>query len=165
MMKKILLVVLVIGGIGYFISCDKSSPSGGYFSCKDAPVSYDTAALENYARSNNIQVVQDTSGLLYQIVSPGTGGSYPNLGSTIFVTYTASTLDGTIFDSTSNPAKTGFILSNLIKAWQIGIPKIQAGGHIKLLCPSSLAYGCQGAGTFIPPNTPVFFDVNLVSFQ
>jgi FKBP-type peptidyl-prolyl cis-trans isomerase len=121
--------------------------------------------MRQYAKSNNLSVTQDSSGLLYQIVNPGNGGSFPTLSSTIYVTYTGSTLDGIIFDSTSNSAKTGFMLTNLIKAWQIGIPKIQAGGHIKLLCPSSLAYGCQGAGTFIPPNTPVFFDVNLVSFQ
>jgi FKBP-type peptidyl-prolyl cis-trans isomerase FkpA len=46
----------------------------------------------------------------------------------------------------------------------LGLTRIQAGGRIKMLVPSQYAYGCQGSGP-IPPNTPMFFDITLVSIQ
>jgi FKBP-type peptidyl-prolyl cis-trans isomerase FkpA len=163
-MKKIPLILSFFGFLFYILSCTKAT-TGGYYTCSNAPISQDTTALQAFAKLNGLTVVQDTSGLYYQIISPGNGGSFPMLSSTIYVTYTGTLLNGTIFDSTTNASSTGFVLSNLMKAWQIGLPKIQAGGHIKLLCPSALAYGCLGAGTYVPPNTPVYYDVSLVSFK
>jgi FKBP-type peptidyl-prolyl cis-trans isomerase FkpA len=74
-------------------------------------------------------------------------------------------MDGSIFDSTSNFSAKGFQLNQLIKGWQIGLPKIQTGGQIKLLVSSALAYGCSCAGTKIPSNSSVYFEIKLVSFQ
>jgi FKBP-type peptidyl-prolyl cis-trans isomerase len=44
------------------------------------------------------------------------------------------------------------------------------GGHILLTIPSSLAYGCVGSTSTdstktIEPNTPLFFDIELVDFH
>jgi FKBP-type peptidyl-prolyl cis-trans isomerase len=49
----------------------------------------------------------------------------------------------------------------VIDGWKIGLPLIKKGGRIKLIIPSALAYSCTGAGTSIPPNTPLYFDVTL----
>jgi FKBP-type peptidyl-prolyl cis-trans isomerase FkpA len=73
-------------------------------------------------------------------------------------------MDSTIFDSTTNPAKTGFTLGGLITGWQMALPKIRTGGRIKMLIPSKYGYGCSGSGP-VQPNTPIFFDVTLVSIQ
>jgi len=108
--------------------------------------------------------VKDNTGLYYQIISQGYGSTAPGIGSTISVTYTGTRLDGVVFDSTGATARS-FALSNLIPAWQIGMPKIKAGGHIKLLVPSALGYGCLGIQNFIPSNTPIYFDITLVSVQ
>ncbi|HWK02967.1 MAG TPA: FKBP-type peptidyl-prolyl cis-trans isomerase [Puia sp.] len=144
------------------ISCGKASDQGSV-SCTSVDPTADSSALLSFARTNGITAVKDTTGLYYQVITQGTG-AVPNGNSVIYVTYTGTLLNGTIFDSTTNSAKTGFKLSNLIAGWQIGMPKIQAGGHIKLLIPSAYGYGCLGSGS-IPANTPIYFDVTLVSVQ
>ena len=161
-MKKILLAVTLVGAFIYFISCGKTTP--GYVSCTNAPVDNDSSALLTFARANMITPVRDTSGLYYQIITQGTGTT-PDSNSRVYVTYTGTFMDGAIFDSTTNSATTGFIVSGLLAGWKIGLSKIQTGGRIKLLLPSALAYGCVGAGNTIPPNSPVFFDITLVSLQ
>ncbi|MCA6452324.1 MAG: FKBP-type peptidyl-prolyl cis-trans isomerase [Chitinophagaceae bacterium] len=73
--------------------------------------------------------------------------------------YTGKLLNGTTFDATANPISLS--LSSVIDGWKIGLPLIKKGGRIKLVIPSALAYSCTGAGTSIPPNSPLFFDVTL----
>jgi FKBP-type peptidyl-prolyl cis-trans isomerase FkpA len=161
-MKKILFAVVVFASLAYFSGCTKSTP--GYISCTGVSVDDDSSALLMFARHNNINAVRDTTGLYYQIIDTGTG-TYPTIYNRIYVTYTAETLDGVIFDSTTQASNTGFLLNSLIPAWEIGLPKIKTGGHIKLLVPSALGYGCAGGGNTVAANTPIYFDVNLASIQ
>lgn len=163
MQKNVLaFFILVSVGLILFIACGKSSNPGS-ISCKGVEPAVDSPALLAFAKAHGIGSLKDTLGLYYQVVNQGTG-AVPGGNSTIFVTYTGTLMDSTIFDSTTNPAKTGFVLNSLIAGWQLGLPKIQAGGHIKLLIPSQYGYGCLGGGS-IPPNTPIFFDITLVSVQ
>jgi FKBP-type peptidyl-prolyl cis-trans isomerase FkpA len=157
------LSVLVILGFAAITSCQKG-PSTGYTTCTDLSAGADSAVLLNYAAGNGITPVKDTSGLYYQIISQGSGTA-PNINSTIFVTYTGKLMSGAIFDSTTNSAKTGFIVNQLIAGWQIGLPKIQTGGRIKLLIPSHLGYGCLGSLPIVASNSPLYFDITLVAVQ
>jgi len=159
-MKKLLFATFMAFGLIYLGGCVKSTP--GVSSCTGVDVNQDSEALIIFAHRNGITPTRDTTGLYYQIIDTGTGVN-PNSFSRIYVTYTATTLDGQIFDSTTQSANTGYLLNGLIPAWQIGLPKIKTGGHIKLLVPSALGYGCSGGGTSVPPNTPLYFDVTLVS--
>jgi FKBP-type peptidyl-prolyl cis-trans isomerase FkpA len=163
-MKRIFFALLGIGVAGtlFFVACStKSSP--GIISCTGTEPSVDSSSLLNFAKTNGIAPLTDTIGLYYQIVSQGTGAA-PTLTSTISVTYKATLLDGTVFDSTGTTPRS-FVLNALIPAWQMALPHVEAGGHIKLLVPSKYGYGCSGAGTSVPPNTPIYFDITLVGVQ
>jgi FKBP-type peptidyl-prolyl cis-trans isomerase FkpA len=166
-MKTILLwsvaLVAVLGMMTMGMGCGKATNTGTT-TCTDVAVANDSVILLNFASANGLHPVKDTSGLYYQIVTQGTGPT-PNDNSTIFVTYRGILMNGTIFDSTSNPAKTGFLLGTLISGWRIGLPKIQAGGEIKLLIPSHYGYGCIGNSPYVPSDAPLYFDVNLVTVQ
>lgn len=117
-----------------------------------------------YAASNGLTDVQShSSGLYYQIVNPGSGAS-ATADSYIKITYVGKFLDGEIFDQQSSANTTAWPLAGLIEGWRIGIPLIKEGGHIRLLVPSALAYGCEGRGV-ISGNTPLFFDVQLVDVE
>jgi len=164
-MKSNVLIASVLGILGFSLiaGCGKT-PSNGYTTCTDLPTSSDSAILLNFASSRSITTTKDTSGLYYQIISQGSGAT-PTVNSTVFVTYVGELMNGNIFDSTTNSAKTGFLVNQLIPGWQIGLPKIQAGGHIKLLIPSQLGYGCMGSSPIVPSNAPLYFDITLVSVQ
>jgi FKBP-type peptidyl-prolyl cis-trans isomerase FkpA len=164
LMKRVFYLVLGIAcfGILLFFACGKASP--GYYNCTDQDPSTDSSALLAFAKSNGITPLSDTIGLYYQIVTQGSGAS-PTLTSNISVLYKASLLDGTVFDSTSGTTTRSFVLNTLVPAWQIALPRLQTGGRIKLLVPSKYGYGCVGANTSVPPNTPIYFDITLVSFQ
>ncbi len=128
--------------------------------CQDKTIQSEAGPIAAYASANGmVSGTTHSSGIFYQITSQGSGAT-PGLNSTVSVRYVGKLLDGTTFDSqTGSPVN--FPLSGMIKGWQIGLQLIQKGGSIKLIIPSSLAYGCTGYGT-IPGNAILFFDIQLV---
>lgn len=152
-MKKTLVsflaVLMMILG-----SCGKNDISG----CQPASIASEKAQMVAYCTNNGINYTEHSSGLLYEIINPGSTVSATS-NSNVSVVYTGKLLNGTTFDATANPITLS--LSSVIDGWKIGIPLIQKGGRIKLVIPSALAYSCTGAGTAIPPNSPLFFDVTL----
>ncbi len=139
------------------ISCLKGGDG-----CSNKTPASEAGTIQAYCTAQGITATQHSSGLFYQIINPGSGPT-PNANSVVSVRYTGKFLDGTVFDSrTGTPLALG--LSNLIQGWQIGLPLLQKGGSIKMVVPSALAYGCQGAGT-IPANTIVYFEIDLVDVQ
>ncbi len=151
-MKKLLLVFTVLSCLT-MISCEKEK------GCVQKPASEEKAAMIDYCLANGITYTEHSSGILYQVIQPGSSIT-PTLNSRVFIFYTGKLLNGTTFDSQSDPSRTGWQLRSLIEGWQIGLPLIQKGGRIKLVIPSSLAYGCTGSGS-IGPNSPLFFDITL----
>ena len=113
----------------------------------------------SFATKNSITYVNDPSGLMYQIINPGTG-TKPRSTSTVSAAYTGTFMDGRVFDSSTTPIS--FPLTGVIKAWQIAVPLIAPGGEIKIISPSTLAYGASGYSS-IPGNTPLYFDIKLSS--
>ncbi|MFT4022430.1 MAG: FKBP-type peptidyl-prolyl cis-trans isomerase [Flavihumibacter sp.] len=162
-MRKNVRVWLLMAGFSMLAACSKSDNNNG--NCTNVPVEKEAPAIESYIKEKNLQnVLKDASGLYYQVLQPGTG-AYPTLSSKIFIRYSGQLLNGEVFDKNENESATGWILSTLIPGWQIGIPRINRGGSIRLLVPSSLGYGCRGFGTVIPANSVLVFDVELVDFQ
>ena len=156
-MRKLLASVLILSGL-LLHSCGKSDTSG----CQPATIASEKASMVAFCTANSINYTEHSSGLLYEIILPGSVPA-PTLSSNVSVVYTGKLLNGTTFDATSNPVT--LALSGVIDGWKIGIPLIKKGGRIKLVIPSALAYSCTGAGTSIPPNSPIYFDVTLTDVK
>jgi FKBP-type peptidyl-prolyl cis-trans isomerase FkpA len=73
------------------------------------------------------------------------------------MTYTGKFMTGIQFDQ--NTIK--MPLKDLIVGWQIAVPMIGKGGKIKMVIPSSLAYGAEGRPPLIPSNAPLYFEMAL----
>src|SRR6185369_17963899 len=99
-------------------------------------------------------------GIFYKILDSGDQNLKPVFSTNIKVNYVGRLMNGVIFDSASNTNLNGTPLYGLIYGWQYGLPKIGKGGHIQLLIPSALAWGCTGYGQ-VPADAPVYFDVEL----
>jgi FKBP-type peptidyl-prolyl cis-trans isomerase len=90
--------------------------------------------------------------------------------SMVFVHYTGTLADGTVFDdSRERDQAFQFVLGAgaVIRGWDIGVAGMREGGRRLLVIPSELAYGPEGAteddGTVvIPPNSVLVFDVEVV---
>jgi len=101
-------------------------------------------------------------------VRVGTGAAAVS-GSTVEVNYTGWLYDGSKPDKKGEEfdARQAFVFwlgtGQVIAGWDQGLPGIKVGGVRRLIVPSSLAYGKSGAGTKIPPNAALVFDIELVN--
>jgi FKBP-type peptidyl-prolyl cis-trans isomerase FkpA len=113
-----------------------------------------------FAKKNAINYTADPSGILYEIITPG-NSTKPTVNNTITVTYVGTLMNGNQFDA----GTITYGLNQLIPGWQIAVPKIGVGGEMKVLIPSSLGYGSAGAGSSIPGNSPLYFNIKLLAVK
>jgi FKBP-type peptidyl-prolyl cis-trans isomerase FkpA len=121
----------------------------------------ETQFLEENGKKNGIQTTP--SGLQYEVISQGEGVK-PGADDTVSVHYEGTLIDGTVFDSSyerGEPAQ--FPLGGVIPGWTEGIQLMNVGSTYRLFIPSALAYGEQGAGASVPPNSALIFKVELLS--
>lgn len=103
------------------------------------------------------------SGLQYQVLQEGTGKS-PAASDKVTTHYHGTLIDGTVFDSSyerGQPAT--FPVNGVIAGWTEALQLMKEGAKWRLFIPADLAYGAQGAGDVIGPNTTLIFDVELIS--
>jgi FKBP-type peptidyl-prolyl cis-trans isomerase FkpA len=157
-MKRIFSIIAILS-IVIFQGCLKNSNE-----CLAKTVASEEATMQAYAASHSMTYTRHSTGLYYQIVTQGTGTAVTNT-SRVSVIYTGKLLNDNIFDQ-STGATAFYPVTGFISGWQIGLPLINKGGTIRLLIPSSLAYGCtDAAGGAIPANSVLYFDVQVVDVQ
>lgn len=108
-------------------------------------------------------VYTTSSGLQYEILQEG-NGAHPQSTDKVEVHYTGKLIDGTVFDSSVErgiPATFG--VTQVIPGWVEALQLMKEGSKWRLFIPSNLAYGPQGAGQLIGPNSTLIFDVELLS--
>jgi len=111
--------------------------------------------------------VTTESGLQYVELVKGTGRE-AELGDTATVHYTGWLADGTKFDSSHDrgqPFSFRVGTGQVIKGWDEGVLGMRIGAKRKLIVPPDLGYGARGAGSVIPPNATLTFEVELLDLR
>jgi FKBP-type peptidyl-prolyl cis-trans isomerase FklB len=119
------------------------------------------AFLEQNAKRSEVITLE--SGLQYEILVSG-NGSVPKATDTVEVHYHGTLVDGTVFDSSvrrGEPASFG--VTQVIAGWVEALQLMPVGSKWRLVIPSDLAYGSQGAGQAIAPFSTLIFEVELLS--
>jgi len=117
------------------------------------------AFLEENKTKSGVTVTE--SGLQYEVLEEGTGDK-AKAEDTVKVEYTGTLVDGTVFDSTAKHGKLAeFQVGQVIKGWGEALQLMNPGSRLRLVIPSELAYGEQGAAPRIQPNAVLIFDVEL----
>ena len=110
-------------------------------------------------------VTTTESGLQYEVLETGSGDK-PSAQSTVVTHYHGTLIDGTVFDSSverGEPAEFG--VTQVIPAWTEALLSMSVGDKWRIACPPVLAYGEQGAGDSIPPNTALIFEIHLIAIK
>lgn len=116
--------------------------------------------IDEYLKKNP-KAKKTESGLVYEIIKEGTGET-PKETDTVEVHYHGTLTSGEVFDSSVDRGKTiEFPLNRVIKGWTEGLQYVKEGGKVRLVIPSELAYGEQGAPPKIPGGATLVFDVEL----
>jgi FKBP-type peptidyl-prolyl cis-trans isomerase len=110
------------------------------------------------------QPTTTASGLQYWDIVVGTGTT-ASPGNVVKVHYTGFLTTGEKFDSSRDRGEPfSFPLGGgqVIKGWDEGVAGMKVGGQRQLRIPPALGYGANGAGSAIPPNATLIFDVELL---
>lgn len=107
-------------------------------------------------------VVTLPSGLQYKVLTEGTGDK-PKLEDQVRCHYHGTLIDGTVFDSSINRGEPAdFPVGGVIPGWIEALQLMPVGSKWELYIPSDLAYGEQGAGGKIGPNSALIFQIELL---
>lgn len=122
--------------------------------------------LNNYLQQENIKEAATLSGLYIVYEKKGTG-KLPVSGKKLTVHYSGYFVDGKLFDSSierNEPFTFTFGIGQVIAGWDEGLAKVPEGSKIRLIIPSSLAYGAKQRG-IIPPYSPLVFDIEVLNVE
>lgn len=164
-MKRVINIVLILW---YLLPANTTFAQGD---AEQLQAKKDDARLQEYFAEHKISPVKTESGLYYVITKKGTGrNAQPN--ELVTLNYTGKKLDGTEFDSNidprfQHPEPLTFVLGagNVIEGWDVGIQYLNRGAEATLYVPSGLAYGREGSGHVIRPNSILVFDVELTEIN
>jgi len=161
-LSNFLSLFLILVGIALFAACSKSDKTDPQSTACTFQAQYknDSSATQRalmiaFCNNNGITYTIHPSGILYQIITPGDTAK-PNLCASLTMTYTGKLMTGIQFDK----GTITYPLKDLIVGWQIAVPLIGKGGKIKMVIPSSLAYGPNANGS-IPANSPLYFEMSI----
>jgi|TARA_B110000093_G_C12913843_1_gene386034 FKBP-type peptidyl-prolyl cis-trans isomerase FklB len=132
-------------------------------SAMQASLDASAASLADNAAQEGITVTE--SGLQYKVLTVG-DGAMPTAEDTVTVHYEGRLFDGTVFDSSlerGEPAT--FPVGGVIAGWTEALQLMPVGSKWQLFIPADLAYGENGAGNVIQPNSALVFDVELLAIQ
>ncbi|XP_068604429.1 peptidyl-prolyl cis-trans isomerase FKBP1A-like [Brachionichthys hirsutus] len=104
-------------------------------------------------------------GVEIETTHSGDGKTFPKSGCTVTVHYVGKLLNGVKFDSSrdrNEPFKFTIGKGKVIRGWDEGVAQMSKGQKAILTCTPDYAYGAQGFGKTIPPNSTLKFEVELL---
>lgn len=110
---------------------------------------------------------QTASGIRYIIQTQGTGNK-PSRGRNVRLNYKGRLLDGTVFDDSyqrGSPIEFQAGTGRVIQGWDETVMDMRQGEKRLVIIPPELAYGNEGAGGVIPPDSFLVFEMELLSIR
>ena len=122
----------------------------------------------NFLAANAKQdgIVQMPSGLQYRILAEGDANGAPPLpADQVTVRYTASLIDGTVYDRSDTHDKPAtFRVNSVFKAWQEAFRLMKPGAKWQLFVPPDLGYG-NNTPPMVPPGSAIIYELELLKIE
>lgn len=116
-------------------------------------------------------VTTTKSGLQYEVIKSGNGPT-PTKSDTVTTHYKGQLINGDIFDGsyrgkepTLADETVSFPVGGVIKGWTEALLMMKVGDKWRLFIPSELAYGEDGAGADIGPDSTLIFEIELIAIK
>ncbi len=123
--------------------------------------------MDYYQKSHQMPFIKTTEGIRYHVYKPSTKGDSIHDGDLIKINYTISLLDGTECYSSKNSGskelKVG--MENIEDGLQKALLYLKTGDKALVLIPSHFAHGLMGDSKKIPPQSPILYDVEVLSVK
>ncbi len=106
-------------------------------------------------------------GILTKIITPGSGPAM-HRGALVQVAYKGMLPDGQVFDQSilqGKPFEFELGTGQVITGWDKIVLEMRKGEKRLVAIPPEYAYGTQGAGGIIPPNSYLIFEMELVDYK
>ncbi|MEX6688296.1 hypothetical protein QTN47_12355 [Danxiaibacter flavus] len=159
-MKKTAFALLA--GLMVLASCMKNN--NNY--CTNVAPSEEADDIRAFCMSNGITPqIDDTTGIFYQITSPGSPDRLSNQYDTVKMAVVTKLLNGTQLQKNDSVVA---LMQNVPALLLFGLNKIGISGQIKMVSPSAYAYGCNGAkdnsgNQVVPPNSPLYYEIRVLN--
>jgi FKBP-type peptidyl-prolyl cis-trans isomerase len=154
-MKKLKIIALA-GFLVGIIACNRKKVEDSKM--KES----EEVQIENYVLKNALKIdFKSNSGLRFILNQEAKDGMTLKQGQSVKVKYSGRLLNDKQFDAGSF----NFILGvgQVITGFDEGIAKLKVGEKGTLIFPSSIGYGAAGAGSDIPPNSPLIFEIEVLA--
>jgi peptidylprolyl isomerase len=143
------------------ITAIATTVAGASLACVPTVAAAQTAG-KTMTTASGLQIIDSTV---------GTGAS-PTSGQICVMHYTGWLYEngqkGKKFDSSvdrNEPFEFPIGQHRVIAGWDEGVATMKVGGKRTLIIPPALGYGARGAGSAIPPNATLMFDVELLAVK
>jgi FKBP-type peptidyl-prolyl cis-trans isomerase len=127
-------------------------------------------AMHKYMEKHQLVMKKTKSGVYIQAHKEGQG-DIAVAKKMISFNYVGKFLDDKIFETTYKEGKIGHPLSitvgnqQVIRGWEEAFLEMRAGGIYTVIVPSHMAFGPKGRAGIVPPNTPLVFEITVLSVR
>ncbi len=157
--------VLALGGL--YVGFNPATQTSGSPSPISSPEAGVSVMCTTQPSANTSLKDSDVTELKKEDVKVGAGAEAV-AGKTVVVNYIGRLVNGKQFDASCDrgqPFDFPLGAGNVIQGWDQGVAGMKVGGQRRLIIPSSLGYGANGAGSDIPANAALIFDVELLEVK
>ena len=165
-MKKLHLLTGLLAATA-LAGCERSTEATEQAATEQAAT--DAPVIVDCPRADDTGVIDIAPGLTARIVKTGYGraavdGDYADTNVWLWqLDESAEDRRGEfIWESGDNVFQFQLGRGQVIKGWDLGVPCMLEGETRELVVASDLAYGVEGRGEAIPPNTPLIFTIELL---
>lgn len=161
-MKKLIVCVLGLS-VSLMLSAQTNQPKPA----TKAPAKKTASKKPTKTKAKKVETTTEqttASGLKYTITEHGKGRQVV-AGDKVTVHYTGTLPDGKKFDSSvdrDQPFSFQVGQGRVIRGWDEGLQLLHVGDKARFTIPPHLGYGERGAGSAIPPNSTLIFDIDVL---
>lgn len=171
------LFLLTTGLLGFFTACSPESESKEnngfnhdkvkqqFVKANQQVVVKENDEMDYYQKSHQMAFVKTTSGIRYFVYKASLKGDSVKNDDIVKINYTVSLLDGTeCYSSKIDGAKEFRVgMEDIEDGLHKALLFLKSGDKALILIPSHLAHGLLGDSKKIPPQSPIVYDIEILS--